>query len=126
MSKVTAAGYTTILSAPWYLDYISVGQDWQKYYKVEPLNFNGTEEQKKLVIGGEACLWGEYVDATNLTPRLWPRASAVAERLWSAKEVTDIGDAYSRLSVHRCRLVVRGIPAEPLSPSFCPHEYKGI
>ncbi|XP_072228780.1 beta-hexosaminidase subunit beta isoform X3 [Leuresthes tenuis] len=40
MNKVTAAGYTTILSAPWYLDYISYAQDWQKYYKVEPLNFN--------------------------------------------------------------------------------------
>uniref|UniRef100_A0A8C4HCV0 Beta-hexosaminidase n=1 Tax=Dicentrarchus labrax TaxID=13489 RepID=A0A8C4HCV0_DICLA len=105
MGKVTAAGYTTILSAPWYLDYISYAQDWQKYYKVEPLNFNGTEAQKKLVIGGEACLWGEYVDATNLTPRLWPRASAVAERLWSAKDVTDINDAFSRLSVHRCRMV---------------------
>lgn len=41
MSRVTAKGYTTILSAPWYLDYISTGQDWQKYYKVEPLNFDG-------------------------------------------------------------------------------------
>ncbi|XP_022048773.1 beta-hexosaminidase subunit beta isoform X2 [Acanthochromis polyacanthus] len=126
MSKVTAAGYTTILSAPWYLDYISYGQDWQKYYKVEPLNFNGTEKQKALVIGGEACLWGEYVDATNLTPRLWPRASAVAERLWSSKDVTDINDAFNRLSVHRCRMVERGIPAEPLFSSYCPREYKGI
>ncbi|XP_030597901.1 beta-hexosaminidase subunit beta isoform X2 [Archocentrus centrarchus] len=126
MSKVTAAGYTTILSAPWYLDYIGYGQDWQKYYKVEPLNFNGTDEQKKLVIGGEACLWGEYVDATNLTPRLWPRASAVAERLWSASDVTDIDDAFNRLSLHRCRMVERGIPAEPLFSSYCPHEYKGV
>ncbi|CAJ1070352.1 beta-hexosaminidase subunit beta isoform X2 [Xyrichtys novacula] len=40
MSRVTEAGFTTILSAPWYLDYISYAQDWQKYYKVEPLSFN--------------------------------------------------------------------------------------
>lgn len=126
LHNVTGSGYTTILSSPWYLDYISYGQDWQKYYKAEPLSFQGTEAQKKLVIGGEACLWGEYVDATNLTPRLWPRASAVAERLWSSQDVTDISDAYSRLTQHRCRMVERGIPAEPLITGHCPHEYQGL
>lgn len=39
--NVTGAGFNTILAAPWYLDYISYGQDWQKYYKVEPLSFDG-------------------------------------------------------------------------------------
>ncbi|XP_060769227.1 beta-hexosaminidase subunit beta isoform X2 [Neoarius graeffei] len=124
--NVTGAGFNTILSAPWYLDYISYGQDWQKYYKVEPLSFAGTAEQKKLVIGGEACLWGEYVDATNLTPRLWPRASAVAERLWSDESVKDIGSAYNRLVRHRCRMLRRGIPAEPLFVGYCLHEYDGL
>ncbi|XP_049593318.1 beta-hexosaminidase subunit beta isoform X1 [Syngnathus scovelli] len=126
MANVTAAGYRTLLSTPWYLNRISYGQDWQGHYKADPQDFQGTEAQKKLVMGGEACMWGEYVDATNLTPRLWPRASAVAERLWSAKDVTDVNDAYARLSSHRCRLVERGIAAEPLFSSYCPHEFKGI
>uniref|UniRef100_A0A4W2G797 Beta-hexosaminidase n=1 Tax=Bos indicus x Bos taurus TaxID=30522 RepID=A0A4W2G797_BOBOX len=105
LSQVTAAGFPVILSAPWYLDLISYGEDWRQYYSVKPLNFAGTPEQKQLVIGGEACIWGEYVDATNLTPRLWPRASAVGERLWSHQEVTDLDDAYRRLTRHRCRMV---------------------
>lgn len=44
-----------------------------------------------------------HVRLTPLARR--PRASAVAERLWSAKDVTDVGDAYNRLSAHRCRMV---------------------
>ncbi|NWJ08262.1 HEXB hexosaminidase, partial [Crypturellus undulatus] len=125
LSRVTKAGFTSILAAPWYLDYISYGQDWKKYYTVEPLNFLGSEEQKKLVIGGEACLWGEFVDATNLTPRLWPRASAVGERLWSSRNVTDLKDAYKRLANHRCRMLRRGIAAEPLFVGYCAHEARG-
>ncbi|XP_056097361.1 beta-hexosaminidase subunit beta isoform X1 [Rhinichthys klamathensis goyatoka] len=126
MAQVTAAGFSALLSTPWYLNRISYGQDWVNIYKADPQNFTGTDAQKKLVIGGEACLWGEYVDATNLTPRLWPRASAVAERLWSDKSVTDVSKAYNRLVQHRCRMVKRGIPAEPLFVGHCRHEYKGL
>ncbi|KYO48587.1 hypothetical protein Y1Q_0004000 [Alligator mississippiensis] len=125
LSRVTRAGFTTILAAPWYLDYISYGQDWKKYYSVEPLNFLGSQKQKSLVIGGEACLWGEFVDATNLTPRLWPRASAIAERLWSSQNVTNLSDAYNRLTKHRCRMLGRGIAAEPVYAGYCPHEARG-
>lgn len=125
LAKVTGQGLNTLLSSPWYLDYISYGADWKKYYQVEPEAFNGTAAQKKLLMGGEACLWGEYVDSTNVASRLWPRASAIAERLWSAASQNDTGKAAPRFSEHRCRMVMRGIPAEPESgPSSCQYEFK--
>lgn len=29
-------------------------------------NFKGNAEQAKLLIGGETCLWAEYVDGGNI------------------------------------------------------------
>ena len=69
------------------------------------LNPPGTAEQYSLVVGGEACLWGEYVDVTNFLSRMWPRASAAGERLWSDKSVTSLVDADTRLNNMRCRMV---------------------
>ena len=41
MANVTKAGYRALLSAPWYLNRISYGQDWMAAYQVEPLKFEG-------------------------------------------------------------------------------------
>jgi len=69
-------------------------------------------------------MWGEYADNTNVVATTWPRASAVAERLWSAQTVVDQADAERRISLLQCRLVRRGIPAMPINgASFCPQEF---
>ncbi|XP_044050135.1 beta-hexosaminidase subunit alpha isoform X2 [Siniperca chuatsi] len=125
--RVAKAGLRVILASPWYLDQPGPTHNWARYYTVWPLAFKGTEEQKKLVIGGEVCMWGEYVDATNLTPRLWPRASAAAERLWSdEKQTSSVDKAFPRLQDFRCKLLRRGIQAEPLYVGHCKHEYQGV
>lgn len=53
--------------------------------------------QQANLLGGEAALWAENVVAPVLDIKLWPRAFAVAERLWSAQDVNDTDNMYSRL-----------------------------
>uniref|UniRef100_A0A2P2I7C1 Beta-hexosaminidase n=1 Tax=Hirondellea gigas TaxID=1518452 RepID=A0A2P2I7C1_9CRUS len=120
LANVTAAGFQTLLSSCWYIQVIHYGIDWYPFYECDPQDFEGTDAQKSLIVGGEACMWGEYVDKTNFIPRAWPRASAVGERLWSNPEDTKSTDeATPRLEEHRCRLLARGYNAEPLWPSYC-------
>ena len=46
-----------LLSAPWYLNYISYGIDWHKYYKIDPQHFGGNNKQRNLVLGGEVSTY---------------------------------------------------------------------
>lgn len=116
---IAKKGYQILLSSCWYLNYISYGPDWRKYYECDPQDFPGTDEERNLVVGGEAALWGEYADGTNILSRLWPRASAVAERLWSPSSVNDTDSAAFRLDQQRCRMLRRGIPAQPILNGYC-------
>ena len=82
------------------------------------------------MIGGEVYVWGSNIDETNLIQRVWLKASAVAERLWSKADnfEEDFGSAETRLEEHRCKLLQRGFPVEPLGPSYCRHGsiYNGL
>jgi hexosaminidase len=57
-----------------------------------------TPEEEKLVSGGVACLWSEFVWDEKEETEAWPRAAAVAERLWSPASVKDADSLYKRLA----------------------------
>lgn len=59
---------------------------------------------KAHILGGEIALWGELVTPDNIDIRLWPNGFAVAERLWSAQQITDEHSMYQRLGWLNARL----------------------
>ncbi|XP_055307913.1 beta-hexosaminidase subunit alpha-like, partial [Sitodiplosis mosellana] len=120
LDNITESGLFGILSSCWYLDDLETGGDWEKFYEYEPSDFPGNDEQQSRLIGGEACMWTEVVDDTNIVSRIFPRVSAVAEKLWSQNCASDEDEARHRLEEHTCRMKKRGLQAQPPNgPGFC-------
>ncbi|XP_045540765.1 probable beta-hexosaminidase fdl [Papilio machaon] len=71
--------------------------------------------------GGEAILWTDLVNEGNIDSLLWPRATAVAERLWSDAIANSTANkyVYMRLDRQRWRMLLRGIRAQPIWPAWC-------
>lgn len=108
LAQAVREGHDGILSAGYYLDHMVTASD---YYKVDPIPPTSTLDpaDRARILGGEACMWGEYVDPRNVDSRIWPRAAAIAERLWSPQSVDDVNDMYRRLRIESLRLEALGL-----------------
>ncbi|MGO9258931.1 MAG: beta-N-acetylhexosaminidase [Bryobacteraceae bacterium] len=98
LSEAASKGYRGILSWGYYLDHLSPASF---HYAVDPLGgpdaASLTPEQASRIMGGEACMWAELVGPETVDSRIWPRTAAIAERLWSSRDLTDVDAMYSRL-----------------------------
>jgi hexosaminidase len=109
LALAAARGYRGILSSGYYLD---LGWSAARHYAVDPLGGAAaalTAEQQELIIGGESCIWSEYVNAETIDSRIWPRNAAIAERLWSTQQVTDTASMYARMNAVGARLEWLGL-----------------
>jgi hexosaminidase len=101
-------GYNGILSAGYYLDHIDSAE---RHYLVDPVPTGTklTPEEQARILGGEACMWSEHVSPRSIDSRIWPRAAAIAERLWSPQSINNVDDMYRRLWVESLRLEALGL-----------------
>jgi hexosaminidase len=109
LAQAAKLGYRGILSNGYYLD---LGWSAARHYAVDPMSGDAASlsaEEKQRILGGESCMWSEYVNPENVDSRVWPRNAAIAERLWSPQEVTDVASMYARLDFISARLEWLGL-----------------
>jgi hexosaminidase len=109
LAAAAKMGYRGILSNGYYLD---LGWSTARHYAMDPLGGPAaalTPEQKQLILGGESCIWSEYVNAENIDSRIWPRNAAIAERLWSPEGTSDVASMYARMETESTRLEWLGL-----------------
>ncbi len=94
--KGAKQGYQGVLSAPYYLDAMRPAG---AHYLADPLPSTAdlSPERRRLILGGEVCMWAEQLNERTIDSRVWPRTAAIAERFWSPEQVRDVDDMYRRL-----------------------------
>src|SRR5216683_1821921 len=111
LAEAAKKGYNGILSNGYYIDLIFTAA---QHYRADPLPADSplTPEEAKHVLGGEATMWGEWVSPETIDSRIWPRTAAIAERLWSPRNVKDVDDMYRRLDAISMQLEELGLTHE--------------
>jgi hexosaminidase len=109
LADAARQGYRGLLSYGYYLDLM---QPASQHYSIDPLNGAAaglSPEETKRILGGEACMWAELVTPDNIDERIWPRAAAIAERLWSPPNLGDLDSLYVRLQAASENLKAAGV-----------------
>jgi len=111
VAEATQSGFACIRSNGYY---INLSLPVAEHYLADPMptDIPMTAAQQKLVLGGEATMWSEWVTPEIIDSRIWPRTAAIAERFWSPREVRDVADMYRRLGVVSRRLEEAGLRHE--------------
>jgi hexosaminidase len=109
LAEAAKQGYSGLLSFGYYLDLM-----WPaaRHYAVDPMSGEAASlspEEQKLILGGEACQWAEWVTPENIDSHIWPRNAAIAERLWSPQQITDVDSMYTRLNAVSLQLEWLGL-----------------
>ncbi|NOT46381.1 MAG: family 20 glycosylhydrolase [Acidobacteria bacterium] len=108
LAEAAKQGFAGVLSSGYYIDLMFPARE---HYVVDPLPADtplNAEEQKR-VLGGEATMWSEWVSPDTIDSRIWPRTAAIAERLWSERNVNDVDDMYRRLGLVSIQLEELGL-----------------
>ncbi|KAL2009619.1 hypothetical protein VTN00DRAFT_5426 [Thermoascus crustaceus] len=96
---------------------------WQRIYDYD-FTLNLTDTEAKRVLGAVTPLWSEQVDDTVVSGKMWPRAAALAELVWSGNRDPATGrkrttQMTQRILNFREYLVANGVQAAPLVPKYC-------
>ena len=89
----------------------------EKVYSYEPVPAELSETEARYILGAQGNVWTEYIPTTEkLQYMVWPRASAMAEVGWTARERRNYADFAGRLWIHMERLRSNGVkPADHLN-----------
>lgn len=105
-------------------DWCGPTKSWALVYSHDP-RAGLSEDEAKLVLGGEVAVWSESIDEQTIDSIIWPRAGAAGEVLWSGRVDPATGQnrsqlaAIPRLSEMRERLIARGLRPAALTQLWC-------
>lgn len=72
-------------------------------------------DARRHVLGSQAQMWSEYIwNEYDLAWKMWPRACAMAEVLWTGSDKKGFDDFLKRMQTHRRRLIRMGVNCAPL------------